>query len=134
MNPGSIAVSIAPWLSVRHGARAIEFYKQAFGAQEVYRVEDGAGSVVSRLSIAGAEFWLGDEAPEYGNFSPETLGGGSVKMLLTVPDPDAVFAKAIVAGARSVYAVQEGHGWRVGRVADPFGHDWEIGRPLAKDR
>lgn len=126
----SLKCSVAPWLSVRRGAQAVAFYKQAFGAIEVYHIEDAAGSVVSRLSIEGAEFWLSDESPEHGNFSPESLGGGSVKMLLTVSDPDSMFAQAIAAGAREVYPVQVGHGWRVGRVVDPFGHHWEIGRPL----
>jgi len=116
-------------LSVRNGARAVEFYKSAFSATEVYRVED-SGSVVSRLSVDGAEFWLSDESPEHGNFSPESLGGCSARMILTVPDPDAVFAKALAAGAREVVAVEEAYGWRVGRVVDPFGHHWEIGRPL----
>jgi PhnB protein len=125
-----LPVKVTPWLSVRGGARAVEFYQAAFGAREAYRVENRAGEVVSRLLIDGAEFWLSDEAPAHGNFSPETLGGGSVKLLLTVPDPDALFASAIAAGAREVYPVQEGHGWRVGRVADPFGHHWEIGKPL----
>jgi PhnB protein len=125
------AVSVAAWLSVRNGGRAVEFYKKAFGASEVYRVEDPGGSVVSRLSIDGAEFWLSDESPEHGNFSPESLGGGSVRMILTVPDPDSVFARAVAAGAREVYPVQEEHCWRVGRVVDPFGHHWEIGRPVA---
>jgi PhnB protein len=126
-----IAVSVAPWLSVRNGARAVEFYKSAFGAREVFRLEDSTGSVVARLSVDGAEFWLSDESPEHGNFSPESLGGGSVRMVLTVPDPDAVFAKAVAAGAREVHPVGEQHDWRVGRVADPFGHHWEIGRPVA---
>ncbi|WP_428936889.1 VOC family protein [Fontivita pretiosa] len=126
-----IVASLAPWLSVRNGARAVEFYKSAFGAAEVYHVEDPSGSVVSRLSIEGAEFWLSDESPEHGNFSPESLGGGSVKLLLTVSDPDTMFARAVAAGARQVYPIQEGHGWRVGRVVDPFGHHWEIGRPVA---
>jgi PhnB protein len=125
-----VGCSVAPMLSVRNGARAVEFYKSAFGAIEAYRVEDPGGSVVSRLSVDGAEFWLADESPEHGNFSPESLGGGSVRMILTVPDPDATFAQAIEAGARAVFAVAEAHGWRLGRVVDPFGHHWEIGRPL----
>jgi len=125
------ACSIAPWLSVRNGKRAVAFYKTAFGATETYHLEDPTGSVVSRLSVEGAEFWLSDESPAHGNFSPESLGGGSVKMLLTVPDPDDLFAKAVAAGAKEVHAVSEQHGWRVGRVVDPFGHHWEIGRLLS---
>ncbi len=120
-------------LSVRNGARAVEFYKSAFAAIEVYRVEAPDGAVVSRLSVDGAEFWVSDESPEHGNFSPESLGGGSVRMILTVPDPDATFVRAVAAGAREISAVEEAYGWRVGRVVDPFGHHWEIGHPLADD-
>ena len=127
----SARCSIAPWLSVRGGARAVAFYKSAFGAAEVFRLDGPDGTVVARLSVDGAEFWLGDESPEHGNFSPESLGGGSVRMILTVADPDAVFARAVAAGATQVHAVSEGHGWRVGRVVDPFGHHWEIARQLS---
>src|SRR5262245_45610832 len=95
----SIVCSIAPMLSVRSGARAVEFYKKAFGAVEVYRVEDPDGAVVSRLSVDGAEFWVADESPEHSNFSPDSLGGGTVRLILTVPDPDAAFARAVAAGA-----------------------------------
>ena len=127
----SVVCSLTPMLSVRNGARAVEFYKAAFGAVEVYRIDDPTGAVVSRLAVNGAEFWLSDESPEQDNFSPESLGGGSARMILTVPDPDAMFGKALAAGAREVFAVEEGHGWRLGRVVDPFGHHWEIGCPLA---
>jgi len=127
----SVVCSVAPMLSVRNGARAVEFYKVAFGASEVYRIEDPSGAVVSRLSVNGAEFWLSDESPEHGNFSPETLGGGTVRMILTAADPDAIFAQALAAGAQTVFAVEEAYGWRLGRLVDPFGHHWEIGHPLA---
>lgn len=126
-----IACSIAPMLSVRGGARAVAFYKAAFGAVEVHRVESADGAVVSRLAIEGAEFWVTDESPEHGNFSPESLGGGTARMILTAPDPDALFAQAVAAGAREIAPVEEAYGWRVGRVVDPFGHHWEIGHPLA---
>jgi len=85
---------------------------------------------VARLSVEGAEFWLSDESPENGNFSPKSLSGGSVRMILTVADPDAVFAKALAAGATTVFPVGEEYGWRLGRVVDPYGHHWEIGREL----
>ncbi|MGA2346837.1 MAG: VOC family protein [Candidatus Sulfotelmatobacter sp.] len=124
-----IQTTIAPWLSVRESARAVDFYKSAFGAAELFRLEGGEG-VVARLSVEGAEFWLSDESPEHFNFSPQTLGGSSVRIILTVADPDAVFARALSAGASQVYAVVEEHGWRVGRVVDPFGHHWEIGRQI----
>jgi len=122
-------ISIAPLLSVRGGARAVRFYADAFGAVEAFRIEDPAnGAVVARLSVDGAEFWVADESPDHANFSPETLGGGTVRMILTVPDPDAMFARAVAAGATSVVPVENNYGWRLGRVVDPFGHHWEIGR------
>ena len=68
---GSQKTSIAPLLSVRNGAKAIEFYKAAFGADELFRVDDDKGNVVAQLSVAGAEFWLADKSPDHANFSPE---------------------------------------------------------------
>jgi len=127
----TIATTVAPWLSVRGGARAVEFYKSAFGATEAFRLEDPGGSVVARLAIDGAEFWLSDESPEHANFSPESVGGATSRMILTVADPDAMFTRAIAAGGVEVHPVAEENGWRVGRIVDPFGHHWEIGRPLA---
>jgi PhnB protein len=125
------ATAIAPLLSVRRGAEAIEFYKAALDAVEQFRVEDPDGAVAARLSVGGAEFWLADESPEHGNLSPTALGGSTVRIVLTVDDPDEVFAKAVAAGATEVYAVSDQpYGWRVGRFADPFGHHWEVGKPL----
>jgi PhnB protein len=123
--------SITPMLSVRRGSQAIEFYKSAFGANVVFRIDAPDGAVVARLSAGGAEFWVADESPEHKNFSPETLGGGTVRMVVVVEDPDAAFAIAVAAGAVVVSPVQNQYGWRVGRIADPFGHHWEIGKPLS---
>jgi len=117
-------------LSVRRGASAIEFYRSAFGAKELFRIDSESGAVVARLSVAGAEFWVADESPEHQNFSPETLGGGTVRMVMIVDDPDASFARAVAAGAKVVTAMDNQYGWRLGRVADPYGHHWEIGKPL----
>src|SRR4051812_26119274 len=97
--------SIAPWLSVRNSLTAIDFYKSAFGAEEVYRLEVPEGGPVARLSINGAEFWLSEESPEKCNVSPESVGGPTVRMILTVADPDVFFAKALDAGASEVFPV-----------------------------
>jgi PhnB protein len=105
--------------------------RRAFGAEEVYHLDGPDNTVVSRLAVKGAEFWVADESPDHQNFSPESLGGSAVRIIFTVPDPDAIYERAIAAGAREVYPVSEGHGWRIGRVADPYGHHWEIGRLLA---
>jgi PhnB protein len=123
--------SIAPWLSVRNGTRAVDFYKAAFGATEVYRLDIPDGGVVAKLSVDGAEFWLSGESADDDSSSSESRGGGSVRMILTVADPDAVFLQARANGAEEVFPVGEDHGWRLGRIVDPFGHHWEIGRPLA---
>lgn len=123
--------AIAPMLSVRNGARAIEFYKAAFGAGELFRIDDESGAVVARLSVEGAEFWVADESPENLNFSPESLGGGTVRIIMIVEDPDAAFERAVTAGATVVWPVSNQYGWRLGRIVDPFGHHWEIGKPLA---
>jgi PhnB protein len=124
-----LSSSIAPWLTVQNSAEAVAFYKTAFGAVDVFTLGDGEG-MVARLSVDGAEFWVGGESPEHFNFSPQLLGGSSVRIIFTVADPDAVFQKAIAAGASEVYAVKEEYGWRLGRIVDPYGHYWEIARPL----
>jgi len=123
-----MTTSIAPWLTVSNAAKAVAFYKNAFGAIETYRLEipDGGGLVV-KLSIEGAEFWLSDGA----NDNVPELGGGNIRMILTVGDPNIIFAKALQAGATEIFPVGEEHGWRLGRIVDPFGLHWEIGHPLA---
>ena len=122
-----VKTSIAPWLSVNQATEAVDYYKAAFGAVERYRLEDDMGKVVvAQLAIEGADFWLQEDIDS----DPESLDRRSVRMILTVDDPDAVFEQAIAAGATQVFAVTEEHGWRTGRIADPFGHHWEISKPL----
>ena len=117
---------------MRRGREVIEFYKAAFGAREDYRVggTDQHQEVVAQLSVGNSTFWVSDESPEHLNFSPESLGGATTKLLLVVPDPDEAVQRALASGATEVVPVEEAHGWRLGRVLDPFGHHWEIGRPL----
>jgi PhnB protein len=111
---------------VRDWLAAMAFYRDAFGAREVYAVPGGG---VARLAVGEAEFWVAEESVEHRNFSPETLGGCSVRLMLIVEDPAATVARAVAAGARLVYPVERAHGWLVGRIEDPFGHHWEIARP-----
>ncbi len=115
-------------LSVRRGREAIAFYEAAFGAVVDYLVGDE--EIVAQLSVGEATFWVSDESPEHGNFSPETVGGGTVRLLLLTDDPDAAIARAVEAGATLGYAAADEHGWRLGRIEDPYGHSWEIGKPL----
>jgi PhnB protein len=120
---------IAPELFVRRAGAAVEFYGQAFGAVVDHRV--GAGDdIVAQLSVGDATFWVHAESPALGNASPESLGACTVRTLLIVDDPDALFAQALAAGADELSPVGDEHGWRVGRLRDPFGHNWEIGKPL----
>jgi PhnB protein len=123
--------SIAPWLSVHDGNAAVEFYKNAFGAEETYRLNDPeAGGVVVRLSVEGAEFWISGSATEEKNQNHDPLGGDTVRMVLIVADPESFFDKAVEAGAIEVFPVGEEHGWKLGRVVDPFGLHWEIGHQI----
>ena len=119
--------SIAPWMSVPDATAAVAYYKVAFGAVESDVLIDDAGKVaVAHLSVDGAGFWV--QQDDGAALTP--AGGGLVRMILSVDDPDAVFAQAVAAGATVVAEVYEGHGWRIGRIADPCGYHWEIGRPL----
>jgi len=126
MNDSKIQTTIAPWLSVRNSSKAVAFYTSAFGAIETYRLEDPDGNAVVKLSINGAEFWLSDSSVD----DSIPLGGNTVRMILTVTDPDAIFAKAVQAGAKEIFPVTEEYGWRLGRLEDPFGLHWEIGKQI----
>jgi len=127
----SVRPSVAPMLSVRNGANAIDFYKAALGASELFRVEAPDGAVVAQLAVGATDFWVADESPEHFNNRPQTLGGSTLRMVMIVDDPDAAFDRAVAAGAKVVWPVEDQpYQWRMGRVVDPFGHHWEIGKPL----
>jgi PhnB protein len=118
--------AIEPWLTVPDAREASDFYLNAFGAVEVYRLDDDGQPVVARLSIGGAAFWIQGDA----DASPVAPGVGSVRMILSVEDPDALFERAVGAGAAAAAPVHDEHGWRTGRLTDPFGHDWEVSKRL----
>lgn len=126
--------TISPQISVRRGREAVEFYREAFGAVEVHRVggTEEDRQVVSQLAVGDTSFWVSDESPANQHFSPETLGGTTVRLLLIVEDPASVIARAVALGASEVSPIADEHGWLLGRIEDPFGHHWEVGRPLAE--
>jgi uncharacterized glyoxalase superfamily protein PhnB len=121
-----------PFLAVRDVDAAIDLYARAFGATvvgEVFRAPDGA--VVAEVEIDGCRFGIATEAPELGTPSPETAGATTVRLKLVVDDPDAVAARAVESGFELMFPVaDQPYGWRQGRVVDPFGHHWLVGRPL----
>jgi PhnB protein len=119
-------------LTVKSASAAIDFYRDAFNAVEEARFTAPTGHVVAELAIDGLRFFVVDENPEAFNVSPESLGGTTVRINLLVDDPDATARDAIRAGAREIFPVaDQPYGFRQGRVADPDGHYWLIGKPLA---
>ena len=124
--------TITPMLTVRDAASAVDFYERAFGTAEVSRAAAPTGHLVIEMTLDGETFFVVDENPDAFNLSPAALGGTSVRMNLIVDDPDAAAARAIDAGAVEVFPVgDQPYGMRQGRVQDPFGHHWLVGRPLA---
>jgi PhnB protein len=125
-------ITLTPTLSVSDPHEAIRFYKEAFGATEVYVESVPDGSVYAGLAVGEASFALSGEAAEYGNLGPRALGGTPVRLSLIVPDPDAFAERAVAAGARVMFPIEDQpYGYRQGRIEDPFGHQWMIGKPLA---
>ena len=120
-----IPSSIEPWLTVQQGEKAVSFYKAAFGATESYRMEAPDGGLVVKLTVETASFWISGALNN--DVIPAVSG---IKIIITTTDPDKVFGQALIAGAAEVFPVGEDYGWRLGRITDPFGYDWEIGRPL----
>jgi PhnB protein len=122
---------IQPQLWIDKAAAAVAFYRAAFGATVLHLVGED-DDIVAQLAIGDAAFWVssgGEEGPRY---SPAAIGGATGRTLLVVDDPDAVFARSVNAGATAASQVTDEHGWRLGRIVDPFGHEWEIGRSLGQ--
>jgi len=120
---------IQPELWVERAAAAVAFYEAAFGATVMHRVGEG-DDIVAQLGVGEAAFWVTAASPEMRRFSPAAIGGATGRTLLVVGDPGRVVAQAVAAGATETAPVRDEHGWRLGRIVDPFGHEWEIGRPL----
>lgn len=124
-------VELTPFLTVKDARAVVEFYKKAFGAIEISRQSAPTGQFIIEMAIDGQRFYAVDENPPAFNVSPKTLGGTSVRMSLIVDDPDAVADRAVAAGGKVIFAVaDQPYGMRQGRISDPEGHHWLIGKPL----
>jgi PhnB protein len=121
--------SIQPELWVDRAGAAIAFYQEAFGARVMHRVGDG-NDIVAQLSVGDAAFWVTAASSAMKRFSPKEIDGTTSRTLLVVDDPEQVVAQAVAARATESSAVDDEHGWRLGRIIDPFGHEWEVGKPL----
>jgi len=124
-------MSITVMLTVRGALDAASFYGRAFGARQVADHVAPTGHHVVEMAIDDASFFVVEENPDAFNLSPAFLGGTSARVNLVVPDPDAVAARAIAAGGTEIFPVaDQPYGMRQGRVGDPFGHHWLIGKTL----
>jgi PhnB protein len=121
--------SIQPELWVDSPSEAVRFYEAAFGATVVHRVGDG-DDIVAQLAVGDAAFWVAPSSATMKRLSPRAVDGATSRTLLVVDDPDGVMRQAVAAGATETSTVTDEHGWRLGRIVDPFGHEWEIGAPL----
>jgi PhnB protein len=121
--------SIQPELWVDTPGVALTFYEAAFDATIVHRVGDG-DDIVAQLSVGDAAFWVAPTSAPMKRLSPRAIDGATSRMLLVVEDAEPFIRRAVAAGATESSPVGDEHGWRLGRIIDPFGHEWEIGAPL----
>lgn len=121
--------TVTPYLIVRDGDHALDFYKQTFTATEVMRFPEPGGKLMhAEIKVGDSLIMLGDEHPEWNTLSPQTVGGTPVSLMLYAEDADAVFDRAVAAGAKVLQPVQnQFYGVRSGTILDPFGHQWTIG-------
>jgi PhnB protein len=123
------ATSIQPQLWVDSPQAALASYAAAFGATTVHLVGSG-DDIVAQLAVGEAAFWIAPTATELKRLSPRAIDGATSRTLLVVDDPDRILAQAIAAGATQTATASDEHVWRLGRIIDSFGHEWEIGKPL----
>ena len=121
--------SIQPELWVANAREAIAFYGAAFGATVLHLVGDG-DDIVAHLRVGDAAFWVAPASSTLKRLSPRVIDGATGRTLLVVDDPEKIAEQAVRAGAKEASPVRDEHGWRLGRIIDPFGHEWEIGKPL----
>jgi PhnB protein len=118
---------LEPELWVGDPTKAIDFYARAFGATVLHRVGHD-NEIVAQLAVGDARFWVSNAGGH--RLDPLAAGGATGRTLFVTDDPETVVAKAVAAGAEEVSGVTDEHGWRLGRVVDPYGHEWEVGHPI----
>jgi PhnB protein len=123
------ARKVTAYLCANGASEAIEFYKRAFGAEELYRMEDGGRIGHAEFTIGDSVLYISDEWPEMHVLSPKSLGGHSTSFVLSVPDADSAFGRAIGAGAVIERPLRDEPYGRTGWLVDPFGHRWCISQP-----
>jgi PhnB protein len=121
--------SIQPELWVENTREAVVFYSAAFGATVLYLVGED-NDIIVQLGVGDAAFWVAPASATMKRLDPRAIDGATSRTLLVADDPDTVTAQAVRAGAKVTSVVADEHGWRLGRIIDPFGHEWEIGKPL----
>lgn len=122
--------TVSPFLTVNNAKAAVDFYRSAFGAIELERYDRPDEKLTSKISIEGAEFFVGDEEPEFGNVSPDFSLTSPVRIILQTENADELFEKAVTFGATEICPMTTETDWRIGKLKDPFGHIWEIGYTL----
>lgn len=120
---------IQPELWVDAPSEAIAFYEAAFGATVLHRVGDG-DDIVAQLAVGEAAFWVAPSSEAMKRLSPRAIDGATGRTLLVVDDPETIVEQAVAAGASVASPVSDEHGWHLGRIVDPCGQEWEIGRPI----
>ena len=126
-------MDVTPYLCIRDAARAIEFYKDAFGANETMaRITDSTGRVShAEIKIGASMIMLADEHPELGFVSPQSLGGSHLQFVVDVPDVDAIVARAVAAGGKLTRPIENRfYGHRSGEITDPFGYRWTLSKKV----
>jgi PhnB protein len=120
---------IQPQLWMDRAGDAVRFYAAAFEARVLHLVGEG-DDIVAQLAVGDAAFWVAAADPEAQRFAPDAIGGATARLLLVTEEPETLVRRAVAAGAVELAPVSDQHGWRLGRVRDPFGHEWEVGHPV----
>ncbi|MBK8635219.1 MAG: VOC family protein [Saprospiraceae bacterium] len=123
-------ITLTPFLTVGSGKKAIDFYVNAWKATILTQHDRENNGIMAKISIAGADFWIGDQEPEFGNICPNGTTNSPVRIILETKNADELFEQALLFGATTICPMTTEDSWRIGKLIDPFGHIWELGYEL----